>query len=417
MDFGSEKERRVEALRLVREEGLSVGDAAARVGRSRQWLSKWLGRDRAGDGLEDRSRAPLHSPNVLSDAIVARVLEERDRLEADLVASVGGLAILAELEQARFRPLPSLRSIERILSRHGRVKQRKRKRSRSTVPVLPLPVIDPVPGIWQQADWVQDRYLVGGFRYNSIQLVDVGCQVVASRQYQQRSLVNAIRFLLGNAWPIASIPQALSVDNSFAATTHRNNPWTVFTRFCLFLGVEVVVSPPYELGWTNHVENINNLWQDRTIARHQFETLDQLHAATDQFTDWANHRRPILDPSVYGTRYPAVAIDQHPNQLRQPPGIDLDDHLDPAGNLHIPLANGRVTFLRRVHNRHITIAHHQWPIDLPDHALVVASITTADTALTLRHQATTITTHHYPVQHHITKAYYPPTPHSIYHHA
>jgi hypothetical protein len=359
----------------------------------------------------------LHSPNVLPDAVVARVLEERDRLEDDLVASVGGLAILAELEQGGFRPLPSLRSIERILSRHGRVTPRKRKRSRSTVPVLPLPVIDPVPGIWQQADWVQDRYLTGGFRYNSIQLIDVGSQVVASRQYQARSLVNAIRFLLGDAWPVASVPQALSVDNSFAATTHRNNPWTVFTRFCLFLGVEVVVSPPYELGWTNQVENINNLWQDRTIVRQHFATLNQLHAATDQFTNWANHRRPVLDPAIYGTRYPAVVINQHRQRLRWPPAIDLDDHLDPAGNLHIPLANGRVTFLRRVHDRHITIAHHQWPIDLDDHALVVASITTANTTLTLRHQATTIATHHYPIQHHTTEPYYPPTPHSIYHHA
>lgn len=418
MEFASERERREEALRLIGEEGLDVVEAARRVGRSRQWLSKWKRRAAAGEGVKDRSRAPLRSPGALPEAVVARVLDERDRLEADPVASVGGVAILAALEQASFRPLPSLRSIERILARHGRSKPRHKKRSRSTVPVLPLPDVGPVPGVWQQTDWVQDRYLTGGIRFNSIQLIDVGSTGAASHQYEQRTVLNAVRFLIKGAWSTLSIPQALSVDNAFTKTSHRDNPWTMFVKACLFFGVEVVVSPPHELGWTNSVENLNNLWQARTITRHHYTTLEQLRISSNQFTHWANYHRPVLNPATHATRYPAVVLSRHRSTMRWPPDIAIDDHFDHAGNLHIPLTAGRVTFLRRVQNRHVTIAHHQWPIDLPDHALVVATITTKDATLTLRHQATAIATYPYPIHHPVTDPYYhPPTPHSLYQHA
>ena len=81
--FGSERERREEALRLVMGEGLAIAEAARRVGRSRQWLSKWKQRAVRGEGLNDRSRAPLSSPTALPADLVEQVLEYRDRLDAD----------------------------------------------------------------------------------------------------------------------------------------------------------------------------------------------------------------------------------------------------------------------------------------------------------------------------------------------
>lgn len=97
--FGAEVERRAEAVRLVRDEGLTVVAAAARVGRTRQWLAKWLDRVDAGEGLGDRSRVSSTSFQPLGDEVVALVLDYRNRLEADPMASSGGLAILAAMER------------------------------------------------------------------------------------------------------------------------------------------------------------------------------------------------------------------------------------------------------------------------------------------------------------------------------
>lgn len=416
--FVSERERREEALRLVTEEGLGVADAARRVGRSRQWLWKWKQRAEAGEGFEDRSRVSSTSFEPLEGRIVDLVLEYRSKLAADPVASVGGVSILGAMERDGVEPrLPSVRSIERILTVHQRSKPAVKKPDRSTVPRLPLPKVDAMPGIWQQSDWVQDRYLQGGIRFNSIQITDVGSDGMWAGQHHQRTLLNAVTTLIDEAWPVLSIPWGMSVDNAFTKTTHRDNPWTVWTKVCLFFGVELIVSPPNELGWTNQVENVNNLWQDRTIVRHHFDSLDELKALNTRFCHWANHERAILDPEQAGTRYPAVLIDTRRDQLRWPPDIRVTDHLDGNGELHIPLTHGRVTFLRRVTDRAITIAHHNWKVDLPDHSLVVASITTGEGLLTIRHQATDITTHPYPITGTIQHPYYPPQPNSLYHHA
>jgi hypothetical protein len=416
--FGSEEERRSEAIRLVKTEGTKVADAAETVGRSRRWLSKWLARDRAGGDVTDRSKASSTSFQPLDPDVTVLVLAYRDQLEKSPVASVGGLSILAAMERDGISTrLPSVRSIERILTVHGRSTPPVKKTSRSTVPVLPLPTVGAVPGVWQQSDWIQDRYLSGGIRFNSIQITDVGSEAMWAGQHQRRSLVNAVSTLLDDAWPILSIPLGISVDNAFAKTSHENNPWTAWTRVCLFFGVELIVSPPAELGWTNHVENINNLWQNRTIARHHYQNLTDLIAHNELFCQWANHERPVLNPTEAGTRYPAELIDAHRHQLRWPPDIRIIDHLDTRGRLHIPLTNGRVTFLRRVADKAITIAQHNWPVDLPDDTLVVASITTGDATLTIRHQATDIITHSYPIRHPITTPYYPASTHSLYHHA
>jgi transposase-like protein len=414
--FEVEVERRAEAVRLVRDEGLTVVAAAARVGRSRQWLTKWLDRVDAGEGLQDRSRVSATSFRPLGDEVAALVLEYRNRLEADPMASSGGLAILAAMERDGLVP-PALRSIERILTIHGRSRASTKKRSRSTVPVLPLPKVKGRPGVWQQGDWVQNRYLTGGVRYDSLQTIDVGSQAGIARQYPDRKVLNVVECLIEHVWPVLSIPHAFSVDNAFSSTTHRDNPWTLFIRTCLFFGVEPVISPPYELGWTNTVEGFNNLWQARTIAQHRYDTLKALAAHSTLFNTWANHQRPILDPGICGTRYPAELTGRHHTDLTWPPDLFITDHQDSKGRLNIPLTTGRVTFLRRVKQRHITIAHRPWHIDLPDHALVIASITTNDATLTLRHQAQTITTHDYPIHLPISTPYNTPQPTSIYHHA
>ena len=413
VEFGSEMDRRVEAVRLVRQEGWKVTAAAAEVGRTRQWLTKWLNRADTAEGLVDRSRASATSFSPLDADQVATVLAYRDRLDTDPVASSGGLAILAAMERDGIDP-PSQRSIERILTAHGKSRPRPPKRSRSTVPVLPLPIVDQ-PGVWQQTDWVQNRYLDGGVRFDSLQTIDVGSQAGVARQYPDRKIIHVVECLFEHVWPVLSIPQALSFDNAFINTTHPNNPWTAPIRMCLFFGVEPVCSPPYELGWTNVVEGFNNLWQARTIGRHRYATRQALTDDTDLFNMWAINDRPVLDPTRHGTRYPAELINQH--ILTWPPELFLTDHQDANGNLRIPLTSGRVTFLRRVTNRHISIARRPWHIDLPDGSLVIASVTTSDATLTLRHKAETITTHHYPIPGPVTTPWRQPQPASIYHHA
>jgi len=397
-----------------------VGKAAAgrQVGRSRQWVNKWLRRYREyGDvGLLDLPRTPLRQPTKTPSDVVAKILQVRERLDDNPVANIGASTIFAEMERERFTPIPSIATIERILTAAGVTRPRE-KRQR-TGNKLPLPVVT-APGIWQQADWIQDRWLEGGIRFNSLQIADVGSHGITAGQYLDRRLLTAVRFLVEHAWPFLSIPQAMGTDNAFTSTTHPNNPFTIWTRVCLFFGVEVIVGPPGGLGWTNHVEAVNNEWQRKTIWVEHFDSLNALREGSNRAVGWLNTRRAVLDPDLCGTRHPADYITANHHLLRWPPTFTVDDHLDRRGNLHVPLAAGRITFLRHVtEHRTINIAGVNWPVGdtVPIGGLVTATITTDNHRLEIRHQGGAVKRYDYPIKHPIVDPYYPPKAQSLLHH-
>ena len=397
----TEYELRLRAVELFNE-GHKTSAISDQLGRSRWWVRKWIGRyETEGDaGLCDRSRRPKRSPDRLDDTVRAEILKTREALKEHPHANVGAKAIQSVMRrEGVVGEVPSRSSISRVLKDAG-VARVYRKKRRSTRSILGLPAIV-MAGIWQQADWVQDRWLTGGIRYNSLQISDVGSHMMSSGQYLHRSIYNAVRHLTDKAWPTMSIPLAMGTDNAFARSSHRDNPWTLWVKILLMFGVEAIVSPPGTLGFTNHVENINGLWQDRTINKRHYTSLDELRADTDQFVHWANHDRAILDENSYGTEYPAQHVATITDQLRWlPDGFDLDSYIGTGGLNTLPVAKGRVTFLRHIDEHHtITIVQRHWhlPETLPIGGLVIAGIDTATGQLTIRHKDDIVAQHRYPM--------------------
>ncbi len=398
----NEYELRLRAVELA-DMGWKTTAIARELDRSSRWVRKWIRRYEtdAEDGLEDRSRRPKRSPSRLDDTVRSEILRIRGELKSHRHANVGAKAIRARMRRdGGVREIPSIASIKRVLKDAGVTRAYRTKR-RSTKSILGLPTVTR-GGIWQQADWVQDRWLEGAIKYQSLQISDTGSDMVSSDQYYHRTIYNAVRHLIDQAWPIMSIPYATGTDNAFARSSHLDIPWTLWVKILLMFGVEVIISPPNTLGFTNHVENINGLWQDRTINRWHYNTLDELRADTALFVDWANNERAILNEDIYATQYPAEHVTNIEDQLRWlPDGFDLDAYIGPGGTNTLPIAKGRVTFLRHVDEHHtITIAQHHWPVpdSLPQGVLLVAGIDTASRQLTIRHQGDIAARHRYPMK-------------------
>jgi transposase len=62
--------------------GMTIAAAASVVGCSRQTGSKWVNRHRCGEGLEDRSSRPHHSPRQVAEQVEQAVLRARTELAA-----------------------------------------------------------------------------------------------------------------------------------------------------------------------------------------------------------------------------------------------------------------------------------------------------------------------------------------------
>src|SRR5207253_3572439 len=110
-------------LRLA---GRSVQAICAAVGRSERWFHKWWRRylETGPEGLYDLTRANRHVAQRLPPGLERAILSIRRRLQAHATPAtryslVGASAILAELKALNVRPLPSVRTVERVLQRNG----------------------------------------------------------------------------------------------------------------------------------------------------------------------------------------------------------------------------------------------------------------------------------------------------------
>jgi transposase len=102
--------------------GESITAIARKLGHSRPWVYKWIARYQANgagrEWLADESRSPHHNSRQLPGEVVEAVKLARLHLYNQALFC-GAQAISWELEALKVSPLPSLRTISRIVSREG----------------------------------------------------------------------------------------------------------------------------------------------------------------------------------------------------------------------------------------------------------------------------------------------------------
>ena len=349
---------RCKAVELHRK-GLGVRTILARTGRSRGWLAKWLQRFRAEGwvGLRARSRAPHRWPRAVSARMVARVLTVHAELgsprrRAGRFAGRGAEAVRLELESRRVRPLPALRTVERLLQRHGATRRDPPPRSGGGEP-YPAPRAHR-PGDLHETDLVGPRHLRGPrgvTRFYTVHTVAVVGRGAATRQGRHKTAAFLCDHFV-RAWRELGVPRVSQIDNEMAATGGGRHPGalSVVIRLHLLVGAHLVFIPPGEPGRNAHVESFNALWQAR-VLRHPCPDLRALRRTAGAFLRYYHLRKPhrALRAAADGTRLPGPWLVRHRRHLRPLPSrFALAGYRDARGHVRLPLARGRVSFIRKV---------------------------------------------------------------------
>jgi putative transposase len=235
------------------------------------------------------------------------------------------------------RPLPSTRTIERVLQRHGSTLPRER------LPRL-LPRQDyPSPQARQsndlrEVDLVGPIYLKGRRqRYDIWVGKDAFDGAVCLRPACSRQTEEVLTFL-GECWKALGRPAQVQLDN--AREVCGWGPGARYLsrviRLCLRYGVEPVLIPPGEPQCNGSVENFNGRSQPPLLQRH-FARPGDLRRELARLEEAVNtqHAHPRL-----GGRTPA----QHRRGLR----LQKLPQRWVAPTEALPLAAGRVIFPRRV---------------------------------------------------------------------
>lgn len=316
-----------------------ISDIVQKLGRSRQWVNKWITRYRAEGGDNwylSRSTAPKQARNRTPPKQEELVINVRKALVERRYSQTGALSIMYEFERMGLKP-PSIPTINRILKRNNlitlsNVKQRKGIEYPNYFTLV------------QQMDLVGPRYLTGGSRFYFQNIIDIENHHVGVYPIRDKSSLT-IAQRLAYFWTGYGMPDYLQMDNelSFRGSNRHPRSLGIVIRLALSQGVTPIFIPPSE-PWRNGViEKFNSNLAKYFFSVQRFTSFEDMEEKTPGFSDFHNQNHRY---STQGNRAP--------NQIKS---ISQEHKLGPI-NLEdpIPLVDGSVIFIRLIRSdRSLTI--------------------------------------------------------------
>ncbi len=348
--------QREQAVHLLRA-GLKTKEVADEMGRSPQWVRKCWRRfqDEGWAGLIGRSRAPHCHGKRMPENVRRAVKKARSELEAEAkrgtgLKYIGARAIRTRLKERQIKPLPSIRTIERLLH------QAQLTHPRQPQPEIGYPHLQAKePLELCQVDHIP-RYLRGGQKVYCFNAIDVVSRYPTGQAKDDRRAETAAAFLV-HVWQTVGIPTYTQIDNEACFIGGFTHPYVLgqCVRLALMVGTELVFSPvrhPKSNGYVErfHQDYQKHVWEDTYLAN-----LTAVQKQADHFFDLYRH-----------SQHHSGLNDQTPDAIHNLADQRLlsSDFTKPSGKL--PLYAGRVHFMRRVDpDRTVSVLNVKWTIPKP----------------------------------------------------
>jgi len=317
--------------------GERITTIARSMGYSRKWVYKWVERhhssDDASDWNQSRSSSPQSSPRQLTENIVEAVKIVRLNLYNHGLFC-GAQAIEWELREQAVEPVPSLRSINRILSRE----ELTHRRTGSYEPKgrkYPALVANEVNQV-HQTDYVGPCYLNGPVRFYSLNSIDLAtgrCAISPVLNKAGQNTVDAI----WSTWKRLGIPNHQQVDNESVFFGSRQFPRGMgnLIRLCLLHGVEPWFIPMGEPWRNGVVEKFNDHYRKGFLSRVPLQGEEDLRQQSLIFEQKHNTRYRY---SKLRGRTPQRALDQSRHTIRFPEATEAPRYPLPkptTGRYHV----------------------------------------------------------------------------------
>ena len=333
MDEKLSAAQRRHMVKRVRD-GASSRSVAREAGISLSHLQYWLRKAR-GMRLDrvdwcDQASGPKRAANRVSTLQEQAVLNTRKALCASALGEWGARAIHAQLtalHAATDPPVPSVRTIGRVLARRGLLDARKRTRRAPPPRGWYLPLLAARKAELDSFDIVEGLVIQGAVEVEVLNAMSLHGRLAGSWP-QGRFTAQHVMACLLEHWQVHGLPHYVQFDNaplfqgaiSYADTLGR------VVSLCMQLGVIPVFAPPRETGFQAAIESYNARWQAKVWQRFKHIGMPDLNMRSAAY--------------VEACQLKAAALITAAAPLRRP----CPKHFKPAAKAAL---NGTVIFLRR----------------------------------------------------------------------
>jgi len=291
--------------------GVTITALCAELGISRKTYYEWRNRfDKEGPaGLEPRSRRPLLSPNQVPAVIEQLIVRLREQLPLDN----GALAIFYQMQRDGVVPLPSPRTIHRVLVRNGLVAPQPKERPRSSWVRFEY---DNPNECWQ-IDATQWELRDGRIAW-IMDVLDDHSRYMPAADAVLSDTAEAAWKAICHAADEIGLPAKVLSDNGLCFTGGGTGPGTFITNLAA-LGIVKANSRPYHPQTCGKLERAHQTLKKWLAKQPRARTLAELQRQLDAFRAYYNHHRPhrALRGATPAERFAAKA-------KAQPSGIPID---------------------------------------------------------------------------------------------
>lgn len=375
----SSSQKNLVIVRSVVDQGLTITQAAAKFGVSRQWVHRLVQRYQSGGAAAvlPQSKAPKSRPHTTTEAVRTRVIGLRQALVAD-GADAGPETIAWYLDREGFQ-VPSTSTIQRILRTAGLVTPQPKKRPKSSYIRFQAELPN---GCWQ-AD-ITYWFLADGTRVEILDFLDDHSRLLLTIQakalWTSADVVTVMDALISTYGP----PAATLTDNGMVFTarfTARPGAKNGFEKLLAAHQIQQRNGAPGHPQTQGKIERFHQTLKRWLAARPAPNTIAQLQAMLEIFGTWYNTDRPhrALNRRTPAQAYTALPK-ATPNTTHETEYRTRTDRVDTNGkvtlryaskirHLGIGSAHRGKQVLMLIHNEYVTTSDAATGEILTEHRL------------------------------------------------
>lgn len=281
------KERTVNQMREdfvkeVLEQQRSKSELCRKYGISRPTGDKWIARYLAGLPMEDMRRSPHSMPTRTPDETEQLIVELRRQYSA-----LGASKLRRILHDQGHDPLPSTRTVNRILKRNGLISK---EASQAATPYKRFQKDNP-NDMWQ-ADYKGHFALKNGVRCHPLNIIDDCTRFNLCCEAQRTETFAEIKPVMTRIFREYGLPKVLLCDNGNPWGTQQSPGFTSFEVWLMELGVLTMHGRFRHPQTQGKDESFNRAMTRELLKERKFADMEDAQLCFDKYRKFYNEIRP-----------------------------------------------------------------------------------------------------------------------------
>ena len=289
------KMNREEFVRRVLAQEKSKSALCREYGISRPTGDKWLKRYELGEGYEDRSKAPFHTPNRLNSRTEALIIGARKEEPA-----IGATKIRRMLLNKGNTELPCISTVNAVLKRNNLITP---EASRAATPCKRFEKES--PNIMWQTDFKGHYAMGNGKRCHPLSIIDDHSRFCLCADAKTNEKREDTQESFRRTFKEYGMPETLLCDNGNPWGTSQSTGYTQFELWLMELGILTVHIRPRHPQTQGKTERFNRSFKDERLKYYVPNDLLDAACQRAEYRDFYNNVRPhfALDLDVPAEHY------------------------------------------------------------------------------------------------------------------